>query len=524
MLAWLVIEGQTGDGSLPVERASSSRFSEARGSCLPEFWKRPFPPRNAQLPLRDEALEPFRQEANPQVTARLLIVDDEHALREELSEELTEAGYQVRSAADAESALDLALDESFDVCVTDVNLPGKSGIDLLKQLRSRSPETLVILITAYGDLNPAVEGLRHGASDYVLKPLLIEDLEAKVRRLVSHRRLMLENRNLRHTLRAHEGLNGTEMIGESEAMKRLLSLVAKVGPTDSNVLILGESGTGKELVARALHNASTRKNAPLVPINCAAIPENLLESELFGHVRGAFTGAESNKEGLLKTADEGTIFLDELAELPLTLQAKLLRAIESREIQPVGSVRRIPIHARIVAATNTDLRDRIDGGTFREDLYYRLAVVELLVPPLRDRRDDIPLLIEHFVSKCNDRLSRSCLGVEAKALRHLVAYPWRGNVRELENVIERAVILSERESVEWHDLPSAVRQTAAAPEAETGATLRLSDTILRAEHEHIQKVLRTCDGDKREAARLLEISLSSLYSKLDRAARAGLDV
>jgi len=278
------------------------------------------------------------------------------------------------------------------------------------------------------------------------------------------------------------------------------------------VLITGESGTGKELIARSIHDNSDRANAPFVPINCAAIPEPLLESELFGHVKGAFTGAVADKEGLLRTAGEGTIFLDEVGDMPMSIQAKLLRAIENREIQPVGSVRRLPIRARIITATHRDLHRRIESNEFREDLYYRLAVVEIEVPPLRERREDIPLLVHHFVDKYNAELHRTCQGVESVAMRHLVGHPWKGNIRELENTIERALILSESDMVTLSDLPGGIQD---ADPVEPDEVLNLQHATRRFEAAHIARVLDLCDGDKREAAKKMGLSLSTLYRKLE---------
>ena len=433
------------------------------------------------------------------MSARVLVVDDEATVREELCEALRDAGFACDGYGSGESALNSALNDSYDVCISDIQMPGMDGIELLRRLGEVSPETSVLMITAYGDMGTAIEALRLGAVDYVLKPLLFDDMLIKVRRLVEHRHLTHEVRNLRQLTKGADSPGN--MIGESPAMQQLGSLIEKVGPTRSNVMILGESGTGKELTARAIHDASGRQKEPFVPINCAAIPETLLESELFGHAKGAFTGAVSNKEGLLKTAGSGTIFLDELGDMPLSIQAKLLRAIENREIQPVGSVRRIPIEARVVTATNKDLQKEVEAGTFREDLYYRLAVVEIEVPPLRDRRDDIPRLIDHFVSRFNE-----------EAVQHLTGHSWPGNIRELENTIERAMIFSDENLIPLSDLPAVVR---GATPTEPTAILPLATATQHFERNHVQKAIDLCEGDKRKAAELLRISLSSLYRKLD---------
>jgi DNA-binding NtrC family response regulator len=440
--------------------------------------------------------------------ASILIVDDEPAIRAELEEALQEAGYETQGAGDGRAAAELALQNSFDLCLSDIRMPSMGGMELLKRLRETSPETMVILMTAHADLDTAIEALRLGAVDYLLKPFKLEELIAKVGRLAEHRRLVLENRNLRQTVDAGAP---SGMVGASPAMMKVLETVDRVASLPSHVLITGESGTGKDLVARAIHQRGSRAKAPWVPINCAAIPEMLLESELFGHVKGAFTGAVDNKEGLLKTAGEGTIFLDELGDMPLAVQAKLLRAIESREIQPVGSTRRVQIQARVLAATNRQLRDEARAGRFREDLYFRLAVVEIHVPPLRDRREDIPLLANHFLEKYARELGRGVRGISREALRLLSGHDWRGNIRELSNAIERAVIFAAGEEIVPADLPDPVR--AATPrDPEYAANLR--EATAEFERAHILRVIEESGGNKRKAAKLLGLGVTSLYRKL----------
>ncbi len=444
--------------------------------------------------------------------ARVLVVDDEETVREEMCEALRDAGMTARGVGNAQAALDATLSESYDVCISDIRMPGMDGIELLRRLRDASPETLVIMITAYGEMKTCIDALRLGAADYVLKPVLLDDILAKVARSVEHRKLLHEVRNLRRAADSNAAAPSRGMVGDSAAMHELVRVIEKVAPTRSNVLIAGESGTGKELIARAIHDASDRAASPFVPINCAAIPETLLESELFGHMKGAFTGAVNNKEGLLKTAGEGTIFLDELGDMPMSIQAKLLRAIESHEIQPVGSVRRIPIHARIIAATNKDLQKQIEAGAFREDLYYRMAVVDIRAPALRERREDVPLLVRHFIEKYNGELGRRVEGVDNEALRLLAGHAWRGNIRELENTIERAMIFCTGGTIHASDLPEVVR---GATPLDLGSTTCLARAAERFERAHIRKVLGHFGGDKRKAAKALEISLSSLYRKLD---------
>jgi DNA-binding NtrC family response regulator len=445
------------------------------------------------------------------VKLRLLIVDDEAAIREELEEALREAGYDTRSAPDGKEAADAALADSFDICISDIRMPTMGGVDLLKRLNETSPETAVILMTAYAELETALDALRYGAVDYLLKPFKHEELLSKLNRIAEHRRLILENRNLRRAVEAVHGGTASKMIGESAAMKQVLEMVDRVASLPTSVLITGESGTGKDLVARAIHDRGKRAKEPFVPINCAAIPETLLESELFGHVKGAFTGAVDNKEGLLKTAGGGTIFLDELGEMPLPVQSKLLRAIESREIQPVGSTRRVPIGARIVTATNRDLKVEAQAGRFREDLFFRLAVVELKVPPLRDRREDIPLLANHFVAKYARELGREVRGISREALRLLSGHEWRGNIRELSNAVERSIIFAAGAEIVAADLPESVR---GATPRDADYPAELDAATREFERAHILKVIEQCGGNKRKAAKMLGIGATSLYRKL----------
>jgi DNA-binding NtrC family response regulator len=450
------------------------------------------------------------------MTFRILVVDDEPAIRAGLEEALQEAGFATQAAGDGGKAAALALQQSFDLCLSDIRMPETSGIELLRRLAATSPETMVMLMTAHGELDTAVEALRLGAVDYLLKPFRHEELIVKVQRLAEHRRLVLENRNLR---RAVDAGAPSGLIGDSPAMRAVLETVDRVASLPTHVLITGESGTGKDLVARAIHGRGSRAKAPFVPINCAAIPEPLLESELFGHVKGSFTGAIDNKEGLLKTAGEGTIFLDELGDMPLQLQAKLLRAIESREIQPVGSTRRVQVQARVVAATHRDLRAEAKAGRFREDLYYRLAVVEIPVPPLRERREDIPLLAGHFVERFARELGHPVRGISRDAVRLLAGHEWPGNVRELSNAMERAVIFAAGEEVTAADLPGPVRG-AAPRDPEQPVDLR--EATAGFERAHILRVIGQCGGNKRKAARLLGLGVTSLYRKLG-AAPAGTD-
>ncbi|MFN0058476.1 MAG: sigma-54-dependent transcriptional regulator [Planctomycetota bacterium] len=447
------------------------------------------------------------------MAVKILIVDDELTARQELCEVVRDTGYECVGVGDAETALVKAQAETFDLCLTDIRMPGMSGIELLAKLAELSPETMTIVITAYGDVQTAIQALRLGACDYVLKPIIFDDILAKIRMLAEHRQLRQEVAALKRQLASHR-TTPADLVGASKPMQDVAALIAKVAQTRSNVLITGESGTGKELVARAIHDRGEWAGEPFIPINCAAIPEALLESELFGHVKGAFTGADSNKDGLLKTAGEGTVFFDEVGDMPLGIQAKLLRAIQNRQVQPVGSLRQIPIEGRFLAATNKNLRDEVANHRFREDLYYRLAVVEIVVPPLRDRKQDIPALVQHLINKYTRILRKTCLGATSDALRALEQYDWKGNVRELENVIERAMILGDTEWVTEIDLPSTVGH-----HVESDAGIVDSDDLAAAserfERQHILRMIERVQGNKRLAAERLGISLSSLYRKLE---------
>jgi DNA-binding NtrC family response regulator len=394
--------------------------------------------------------------------------------------------------------------------ITDIRMPGADGIAVLKRAREISPQTLVLVMTAHGSVETAVEALRAGATDYILKPVVFDELLAKVERLIELRQLMWQAQMLRREVEARYDFEG--LVGQSRAMRDIFDLVRKVAPTQSTVLITGESGTGKEVVARAVHHFSQVAQRIFLPVNCAAIPENLLESQLFGHVRGAFTGAVTAQEGLFTRARGGTIFLDEIGDMPFGLQSKLLRAIETKEVLPVGSTQTIAVDVRIIAASNHDLHQMVDEGKFREDLYYRLNVVHIPLPPLRDRREDIPRLVEYLVRRHNREMKRACRGVDSATLKLLVSQPWKGNVRELDNVIEHALILGNGEWITVADLPRPLRETDDALPA-VGDELR--EALRAYERIHIETVLRRAGHDKRKAAELLGLSLSSLYRKMN---------
>src|SRR6266436_5319483 len=385
------------------------------------------------------------------MNASIRVVDDERAIQDSIAWCLRADGYDVRTAPDGEEAMEIMAGQDFDVVISDIIMPGVSGLELLRKARTLHPRTLVVLITAYATVETAVEALREGASDYVLKPFKFDDLRLRVQRLLEHPTASQESARFRQAVES--AVPDRSLLGESAAMLAVRTQVARTGPAMSNVLITGESGTGKELVARAIHAASPRRGQPFVPINCGAIPESLLESQLFGHVKGAFTSAVQGSPGLFAAADHGTVFLDEIGEMPVHLQVKLLRVIEEKQVWAVGSTKPVRVDIRIIASTNRDLAGEVEAGRFRGDLFYRLKVVQIVLPSLREHREDIPLLADHFIREFNLKLGRRVRGIDRNALRALMSYPWKGNVRELEHVIESAMILSDGEVLTVTDLP-----------------------------------------------------------------------
>jgi two-component system response regulator PilR (NtrC family) len=441
------------------------------------------------------------------MSASVLVVDDEKTICETLAWSLQKHGYRMSTASTGAEALRLMESQEFDVIIADIIMPGLGGLELLQKARTVNAAAMVILITAYATVETAVQALREGAADYVLKPFNLDDLQRRVQRLLEYRTAVRESGLVRRAVE-HAVFEGT-LVGKSAAMRVVRAQLAKISPTPSNVLVTGESGTGKELIARAIHAASPREAHAFVPINCGAIPDALLESQLFGHVRGAFTSAVQASPGLFVAADRGTIFLDEIGDLPLHLQVKLLRVIEERQVWSVGSTKPVRNDVRIIASTHRDLASEIQAGRFRDDLFYRLNVVHIALPPLRERPEDIPLLLEHFIHRLNLKLSRKFLGVDRDALHALMNHGWKGNVRELEHVLESAMILSESNVLGLADLPPHVLAGVTEP-----ASFVLRDVTRRAERQHILAVLAQTQSDKREAARLLGISLTSLYRKL----------
>jgi DNA-binding NtrC family response regulator len=440
---------------------------------------------------------------------KILIVDDEPTIRETLSLVLREENFQCELAENGAEGLNRVKEKNFDLIITDLKMPEMGGLELMERAKTISPKTSVIIITAYASLESAIQALQFGAYDYIIKPLDFDDVILRINRLMEHRELLNENEFLRREVQ--EKFNVTNIIGESEPMQDVFRLIQKVAATKGNVLITGKSGTGKELVARAIHYNSPRQTKRFVAINCGAIVDNLMESELFGHKKGSFTGAVRDKEGLFKVADGGTLFLDEVGEIPLHLQVKLLRAIETGEFIPVGDTIPQKVDVRIIAATNRNLEEEVEKGKFRDDLFYRLNVIEINLPPLSERKDDIPLLIDHFIRKYNQELNRHITGMDEETKRILMNYEWKGGIRELENVIERALILSEGEKITRQDLPPNLMKLEPAPETSP----RLKDTVAAFEKEYIEQVLKANRGNKEAAAKILDISLSSLYRKID---------
>jgi DNA-binding NtrC family response regulator len=437
----------------------------------------------------------------------ILIVDDEPIIRESLGEFLTQEGFAVTVAGSAEDALALAQQTHFDLALCDIQLPGIDGLELLDRLLKIGPDTFVMLITAYGTVESAVAAFQRGAHDYLMKPILLDEVLVKIRRLQQYRELSLDNQWLRREL--NRETDRDNIIGASPAMKRVFDIVRKVAPTPSTVLLAGESGTGKELLARAIHRQGPHPDGRFLAVNCAAIPNDLLENQLFGHRKGAFTGADRDQPGVFVHAGQGTVFLDEIAELTLATQAKLLRAIEMKEILPVGAHEPIAVEARVVAATNKLLAKEVEAGRFRDDLYYRLNVVCITLPPLRERREDIPELVEFLLAKHAQALGKPVRGVNHEAMQILLACPWKGNVRELENALQRAVILGEGPLLTPADLPPDLVPQTDDPHLVDD----LGEAVRRFEKQHIERVLRRVP-DKKDAARLLGVGLSSLYRRI----------
>jgi DNA-binding NtrC family response regulator len=460
--------------------------------------------------------------------ARVLVVDDEEPMRHMLELLLRRAGYEVRSAASGLAALEIADAEPIDVVLSDVRMPGLDGLALVEQLRDEHPEITVVMMSAFGTVELALEAMQRGAYDYISKPFKQDEVILTLRKAEERLRLRRDVARLRARVAELQGTDRVEALGRllvySAAMRQVAKTLRKVARFETTVLVLGESGVGKELVSRALHDLGSRAAKPFVAVNCGAIPEGLIESELFGHARGAFTDAKGDKPGLFEAAAGGTLFLDEIGELPISVQVKLLRALQEREIRRVGETQARPVDVRVVAATSRALEQMVEDGEFREDLYYRLAVMPLRIPPLRERREDIAVLADHFLTTINERLGTQVEGLDADAQRVLLAYDWPGNVRELENTLEHAAVLAEGPRISPEELPERLRrQRAQKPEdpSVAGFALRFSDEDLsvkraarRVERELILRALEQTAGNRTHAAKLLDLSHRALLYKI----------
>jgi two-component system response regulator HydG len=453
---------------------------------------------------------------------RILVIDDDRDMCELLEESLGRGGYQVTWRTRGDEGVDLLREQDFDVIITDLNLDGASGIDLCKRFTENRPDTPVIVITAFGDMAATINAIRAGAHDFINKPIDMTVLERAIERATQHRHLREEVKRLSRAATPGLEQNGIEhaalgaLIGSSRAMLGVYDLVRRVAPADTTVLLSGESGTGKELVARALHDQSDRREGRFVAINCAAVPAELLESELFGHVKGAFTDAKSSRQGLFEQASGGTLLLDEVGEMPLEMQPKLLRVLQERQVRPVGGNTSVPVTARIIAASNRDLEGEVEQKRFREDLFYRLNVVQIEIPPLRARGNDTLLLAEHFVRKFSERSGKPVHGVSIEAQTKLLAYDWPGNVRQLENTIERAVALTRGEQIMIEDLPERITRFDGSTGVLSDVDLEHVRTLEQVERRHIEQAVKHAHGNKTRAAKALGIDRRTLYRKLER--------
>ena len=446
---------------------------------------------------------------------RILVADDEPAQRELVGGFLRKHGFEVTQAADGRQALARFKQEPFDLVLTDQKMPDLSGLELLEGVRAITPEAAVLIMTAYGTIETAVSAIKAGAADYLTKPVNLDELLHRIHQVQERQRLLTENRELRDALVGRHRVEG--IIGESGQMQEVLSLVRRVAPSDATVLIRGESGTGKELIAKAIHFASPRASGPLVKVNCAALPETLIESELFGHEKGAFTGAASARKGRFELADGGSLFLDEVGDLPLHVQVKLLRVLQEREFERVGSSRPITVNVRLLTATHRDLEALVREGRFRDDLYYRINVITIALPPLRERREDLSLLIDHFLKTSAEKNDKTIRGVSREAREALLRYDYPGNVRELENLIERAVVLSRDEVIGLADLPLSLQD---APQ-EPGTGAGIVAAVEGLERRMIREALAQANGVQTRAAELLGISERVLRYKLNKYGLSG---
>lgn len=449
--------------------------------------------------------------------AQILIVDNEESMREFLSIVLKKEGYACLVAEDGDHALKVIEKEPVDLVLSDIKMPRMSGLELLKVLKEVSPETVVVMMTAFASTETAVEAMKEGALDYLTKPFQIDEVKLIIKNALERKNLKSENQRLRSALKSKGDF--TRIIGKSEKMRKVLTLVEKVADNKSNVLITGESGTGKELIARAIHYNSGRRDHHFVTVNCSALPETLLESELFGHMKGSFTGAIANKAGLFEMADKGSIFLDEIGETSLAIQVKLLRVLQEREIRRIGGTKDTKVDIRIITATNKNLETLIEKGTFREDLYYRLDVIPIHLPPLRERSEDIPLLADYFLKKYNQNLEKDIKGFTSEVLQRLSRNEWKGNVRELENVIERAVALTSNTILSSDDFSGSLPKAAVTADVEydiPDAGLDLEALIEKIEKQILLKALDACHWVKKDAAERLRLNFRSFRYRLQK--------
>ena len=447
------------------------------------------------------------------MSGNILVIDDEPNLRHMLTAVLEKAGYTVSSAADGVEALSLTETKPFDVILCDLRMPRMDGLAFLKHAATKGLDAAIIMMSAYGTIDTAVEAMKLGAADYISKPFKPDEILLKLAQIEERNRLRQENIRLRDAVQ--QTFSFQNIVAKSQSMRKIFDTIQKIADYKTTVLITGESGTGKELIARAIHYNGARKHKPMVAVNCGGLPENLLESELFGHVKGAFTDAARDKKGLFQEASGGTLFLDEIAELPLSLQVKLLRVVQDEMVRPVGSTQSVKVDIRIIAATAQDLAEAVKQGTFRDDLFYRINVLSIQVPPLRDRKEDIPLLVNHFTEKFKKRLNKEIKGVRPEALQALMDYPWPGSVRELENVIERTMVLTERIEIHLNELPEEIRSSpAATPHLWPTNSISLKANTMALEKTLIQRALKETNNNRTHAAKLLEISHPTLLSKM----------
>jgi len=446
------------------------------------------------------------------VPGRVLVVDDEKSMCDFMEIMLTKEGYEVETANCGSDAVEKSEDRPYDLIIADMMMPGMTGLELLKEVKSRRPEQDFIVMTAFASVDTAIEAMKEGALDYITKPFKVDEIKLVINKSLNNKKLSKENEQLKKQI--NSSFSFDNFIGKTEEIVNLKKLAMRVAGTDSTVLIRGESGTGKDLIARAIHTASNRARGPFVTINCAALPENLLESELFGYKRGAFTGAIKDKDGLFKVADGGTFFLDEVGNTSMSIQVKLLRVIEDKQVTPVGDTKPFQVDVRLIAATNADLEEAAKAGKFREDLFYRLNVLPIHIPALRERHEDIPLLTEYFINKFCERANKDIKEISTAAMKALIEYHWPGNVRELENSIERAVLLCKGDSIELEDIPAKIQESGQVPVISQDKPE--TPTLESIEKAYIYYIMDQTKGKKARAAKLLGIDSSTLYRKLEK--------